>query len=120
VGFPAVIKPIAAAASMGVVRVDNLQELKHKFEATQKQMDNLYLDEHVSGRNVAVASDRLAMSRLLGVLDWFWIYRLAGHAHCTGWRPLRTAQPCFQPCFHVKPSYNPIAGACSLATRHML
>lgn len=48
-GFPAVIKPIAAAASMGVVRVDNLQELKLKVAVTQKQMDSLYLDEHVSG-----------------------------------------------------------------------
>jgi len=34
----------------------------------------------------------------------FWIYKLAGHVHCIGWRPLRTAQPYFQPCFHVKPS----------------
>jgi biotin carboxylase len=43
-----VIKPIAAAASMGVVRVDSLQELKHKVVATQKQLESLYLDEHVS------------------------------------------------------------------------
>jgi biotin carboxylase len=43
-----VIKPIAAAASMGVVRVDNLQELKHKVVVTQKQLESLYLDEHVS------------------------------------------------------------------------
>lgn len=49
VGFPAVIKPIAAAASMGVVRVDNLQELRDKVAATQKQLESLYLDEHVSG-----------------------------------------------------------------------
>jgi carbamoylphosphate synthase large subunit len=48
VGFPAVIKPIAAAASMGVVRVDNLPELKAKVAATQKQLAGLYLDEHVS------------------------------------------------------------------------
>jgi hypothetical protein len=49
VGFPAVIKPIAAAASMGVVRVDDLQELRQKVESTQKQLESLYLDEHVSG-----------------------------------------------------------------------
>lgn len=48
VGFPAVIKPIAAAASMGVVRVNDLQELRHKVESTQKQLESLYLDEHVS------------------------------------------------------------------------
>lgn len=47
-GFPAVIKPIAAAASMGVVRVDNLQELRDKVAATQKQLESLYLDGHVS------------------------------------------------------------------------
>lgn len=47
-GFPAVIKPIAAAASMGVVRVDDLQELRDKVAATQKQLESLYLDEHVS------------------------------------------------------------------------
>lgn len=48
VGFPAVIKPIAAAASMGVVRVDSLAELQAKVAATQKQLESLYLDEHVS------------------------------------------------------------------------
>lgn len=42
------IKPIAAAASMGVVRVDDLQELRQKVESTQKQLESLYLDEHVS------------------------------------------------------------------------
>jgi len=42
---------------------------------------------------------------VLGVLDWFWIYKLAGHVHCIWWRPPRTARPWFQPCFHVKPSY---------------
>jgi len=30
----------------------------------------------------------------LGVLDWFWTYKLAGHVHCIGWRPLRASQPC--------------------------
>jgi biotin carboxylase len=48
VGFPAVIKPIAAAASMGVVRVDSLEELRQQVAATQKQLAGLYLDEHVS------------------------------------------------------------------------
>jgi len=24
-----------------------------------------------------------------------WIYKLAGHVHCIGWRPLGIAQPCF-------------------------
>lgn len=47
VGFPAVIKPIAAAASMGVVRVDGLQQLKDKVAETQKQMASLYMDEKV-------------------------------------------------------------------------
>jgi len=32
-----------------------------------------------------------AAGNSLGVLDWFWAYKLAGHAHCIGWRPLRTA-----------------------------
>jgi len=41
----------------------------------------------------------------LGVLGWFWMYKLAGHVYCIGRRPLRTAQPYFQHCFHVKPSY---------------
>jgi hypothetical protein len=36
---------------MGVVRVDSLQELKHKVVATQKQLESLYLDEHVSVGN---------------------------------------------------------------------
>lgn len=49
VGFPAVIKPITASASMGVVRVDSLEELKQKLAATQKQLNSLYLDERVSG-----------------------------------------------------------------------
>jgi carnosine synthase len=45
VGFPAVIKPIAAAASMGVVRVDDLSELKQKVDLTQKTIASLYLDD---------------------------------------------------------------------------
>eukprot|EP00775_Hariotina_reticulata_P008874 gene8874-9052_t len=45
VGFPAVIKPIAAAASMGVVRVDNLLELKAKG----------HLRESVEGQEVDAA-----------------------------------------------------------------
>lgn len=49
VGFPAVIKPIAAAASMGVVRVDNLEELREKVASTQKQLASLYLDDKASG-----------------------------------------------------------------------
>jgi len=32
-----------------------------------------------------------AAGYFLGVLDWFWAYKLAGHVHCIGWRPLRTA-----------------------------
>jgi len=39
-----------------------------------------------------------------GVLNWFWIYKLAGHVHCIGWRPLRKAQPYFQP-WKAQPSY---------------
>ncbi|WIA35729.1 hypothetical protein OEZ86_004131 [Tetradesmus obliquus] len=46
VGFPAVIKPIAAAASLGVVRVDSTEQLKEQVAATQKQLAGLYLDEH--------------------------------------------------------------------------
>jgi hypothetical protein len=33
---------------MGVVRVDSLAELQQKVAATQKQLESLYLDEHVS------------------------------------------------------------------------
>jgi len=36
-----------------------------------------------------------AYKHFLGVLDWSWIYRLAGCAHCIGRRPLRTAQSVF-------------------------
>jgi len=32
-----------------------------------------------------------AAGDFLGVLVWFWTYKLAGHVHCIGWRPLRTA-----------------------------
>lgn len=57
VGFPAVIKPIAAAASMGVVRVDSLEELRAKVASTQKQLDSLYLDEQV-GRQEGMTRGR--------------------------------------------------------------
>ncbi|KAF8057917.1 hypothetical protein HT031_005863 [Scenedesmus sp. PABB004] len=46
VGFPAVIKPIAAAASMGVVRVDDLPALRAKVADVQRQLARLFLDEH--------------------------------------------------------------------------
>jgi len=47
-----------------------------------------------------------AAGNLLGVLDWFCIYRLAGRARCIGWRPLGTAQPSLtQPCLACHPSY---------------
>jgi len=33
----------------------------------------------------------------LGVLDWFWTYKLSGHVHCIEWWPLRTAHwACFR------------------------
>jgi hypothetical protein len=38
---------------MGVVRVDNLAELREKVMATQKQLESLYLDEHVSAGRFA-------------------------------------------------------------------
>jgi len=32
-----------------------------------------------------------AAGNILSVLDWFWTYKLAGHVHCIGSRPRRTA-----------------------------
>jgi hypothetical protein len=52
-----VIKPIAAAASMGVVRVNDLDELRSKVAATQSQLSRLYLDDEV-GRVGAVWGSR--------------------------------------------------------------
>jgi len=36
--------------------------------------------------------------------------KLAGHVHCIGWRPLRTAQTSLLPCFHANPSYKEANG----------
>jgi len=35
-----------------------------------------------------------AAGKILGVLDWFWIYKLTGHVHCIRWRPFRTSLLC--------------------------
>jgi len=45
VGFPAVIKPIAAAASMGVVRVDSLPELRKKVTEVWRKLELVTFDD---------------------------------------------------------------------------
>jgi len=49
----------------------------------------------VNGRPAVLQLGWLLLHISLGVLDWFWIYKLTGHVHCIGWRPLGTAQPIF-------------------------
>ncbi|KIZ02970.1 ATP-grasp domain containing 1 [Monoraphidium neglectum] len=62
VGFPAVIKPIAAAASMGVVRVNDLDELRSKVAATQSQLSRLYLDDEVGRGHIQTAEEGVVVS----------------------------------------------------------
>jgi len=51
--------------------------------------------------NIMLGSGPTGPWLLLGAVHWFWIFKLTGHVHCIGWRPLGTAQPCL----HVNASY---------------
>jgi len=55
---------------------------------------------HIVGESLT-----LAFPHIVGVLDWYWIYKHTRHAHCIGWRPLRTAQPC-SALLACRPSYS--------------
>lgn len=55
VGFPAVIKPVSGAASIGVVRVDNVEQLRTSYASVVKEMKRARL---VSGALVQVGRQR--------------------------------------------------------------
>lgn len=40
VGFPAVLKPVNGAASLGVVRVDNVEELRDAYHRVKSEMSH--------------------------------------------------------------------------------
>jgi len=76
-----------AGPPMGQARLENRPEHAAGLHSTGASLPTPHTSSH--GRPYI----------LFGVLGWFWIYKLSRHAHCNGWRPLRTAQSC--PASHV-------------------
>lgn len=54
-GFPAVVKPRAEGSSLGVRRVDEVDELEHAVEAALRFDDHVLVERYVAGTEVHVA-----------------------------------------------------------------